>query len=86
MSNRGGGLIINNILCTLETQGVFDLLGQEKTLRFLHEIREIGAYYDCNADEILDEVGEKLKLCWKCWNYVDNLEDGVCSACSESLQ
>ncbi len=81
MSNHSGSYLINNVLIRLDDYEVFTLLGKEKTLQLLSEIRKIGRDYDCNDGEILDEIGEKLNICYQCWKYGDSLDFGVCVKC-----
>ena len=81
MSNHSGSYMLNTVLNILDENKVFQFLGKEKTLKFLKSIRSIGIDYDCNNGEILDEIGEKLKICYACWSYSDRLEDGMCDEC-----
>jgi hypothetical protein len=83
MSNHRGSYIINNILIALDNYKAFDLLGKELTIRLMNDIRVISNHNDCNPSEILDEIGEKLKICYECWKYDDNLEYGVCEPCQK---
>lgn len=81
MSNHSGGYMLNEVLQNLDAYKIFDFLGKEQTLLFLKKIRKIGVCYDCNGGEILGEMGDKLKICYGCWNYVDSLEYGLCKKC-----
>ena len=81
MSNHSGSHMLNAVLNVLDENNVFQFLGKEKTLKFLKSIRNIGLDYDCNDGEVLDEIGEKLKVCYTCWDYSDFLEDGICNEC-----
>lgn len=83
MSNHAGSYLLNEVLILLDEQKVFDFFGQEKTLDFLEKIRKIGMYHDCNSGEILDKIGEKLQVCYSCWEYNDNFEHGICLKCRE---
>lgn len=62
MSNHAGSYMINDILYILDEYKVFDVLGKQKTLDLLNKIRKVGIENDCNDGEILDEIGEKLKI------------------------
>ena len=52
---------------------IFKILGEEKTLKLLNEIRIIGFDNDCNNGEILDDIGTKLKVCYECYKYREKL-------------
>ena len=81
MSNHDGSYLINDILFLLDNYQVFKLLGKEKTLQFLASIRKIGCEHDCNAGEILEKIGANLGVCYRCWQYANTLEDGLCPKC-----
>ena len=81
MSNHSGSYIINNILNVLDEFNIFKILGKEETLKLLNEIRSIGYDNDCNDGEILEDIGEKLKVCYQCYEYSKKLEYGVCEQC-----
>ena len=79
MSNHAGSDLTNNILCLLDENDIFKILGKKKTLEFLDAVRLIGCENDCNDGEILDVIGEKLKICYQCWEYSEKLQDGICN-------
>lgn len=83
MSNHMGSYMLNNVLHLLDEKNVFQLLGREKTLELLQGINRIGCEYDCNDGEILETIGEKLTVCYICWEYHDILEEGICHPCKE---
>jgi hypothetical protein len=85
MSNHDGSYLINQILFLLNDHEVFQFFGKEKTLQFLKRIREIGCEHDCNAGEILEEIGEQLKICYCCWEYADSLENEMCGKCCNEV-
>ena len=78
MSNHDAGRLLNEVLCILEKREIFQYLGKEETLKFLREVKSAGYRHDCNDYEILDDLGERLKICYECWRYRDELEDGRC--------
>lgn len=81
VSNHSGSYLINETLQILDNDKVFELLGKEKTLQLLLKIKSLGFEYDCNDGEILDEIGEKLNICYTCWQYKDHLDCGICEEC-----
>lgn len=81
MSNHSGSYLANSILTLLQEYKVYDTLGKAETLRFLKEVRGITCEYDCNAGEVLDSIGEKLHVCYGCWEYVDDFQFGECTKC-----
>lgn len=54
---------------------------KKKHCIILNEIRKIGCDYDCNYGEILEDIGEELNVCYECWSYSDELEEGSCEKC-----
>jgi hypothetical protein len=81
MSNHCGSYLINAMLHLLDDYQVYESLGKEKTLAFMEKIRNISFDNDCNDGEILENIGEKLGICYGCWDYKDDLEYGVCKEC-----
>jgi hypothetical protein len=79
MSNHEGSFFLNEILTLLEEYKFFKKLGSVKTLEFINEAIQLCE--DCNNGEILDEIGERLGICYMCVEYAKKLEDGICSAC-----
>jgi hypothetical protein len=78
--------MLNNVLRVLNDKeyDFFKGIGKDKTLAFITLVIKIGNYEDCNSGEILDELGEKLGICYDCLNYADNIEDhGLCHKCLE---
>lgn len=86
MSNHSGSYLLNNVLRALDDQeyDFFKGIGKDKTLAFITLVIKIGDYEDCNRGEILDEIGEKLGICYGCLNYAEDIEDnGICPKCNE---
>ncbi len=83
MSNHSGSYIINHILHALEEYDFFKTLGKEKTLKFLNKKRKLSWDFDCNNGEILEDIGEKLKVCYECYQYREKLDYGVCEECRQ---
>jgi hypothetical protein len=82
MSNHTESYLINDIIKIFDKYEVFEFLGKEKTLKLLLEIKDLGSERDCNDDEILYKIGNKLKLCYECWQYTDKLDIGRCEKCN----
>lgn len=88
MSNHSGSYVLNKVLRVLNDKeyDFFKGIGKDKTLAFITFVIKIGDYEDCNSGEILDEIGQKLGICYDCLNYADDLENGgICRKCTESL-
>jgi len=65
--NHAGGELLNDVLHLLERESIFQTLGLEKTQALLIEITTLAQdEYDCNAGEILDEIGVRHELCFCC--------------------
>ena len=83
MSNHTGSYMLNDVLKMLERYGVFELLGETKTDALVLEIVQLGGYCDCNNGEMLNEIGERLGLCYACLEKGQEFEEGVCRTCRE---
>lgn len=83
MSNHSGSHMLNRVLKILENQGVYQAIGKEKTYCTVLEILKMSWDFDCNRREILDEIGERLGICYLCQNSANQLKNGICRNCSE---
>jgi hypothetical protein len=84
MSNHEGGHMLNKVLILLEKYGFFDNLTQEKIESFANAIDSIGNGYDCNAGEIFDEIGKRIKYCYYCRKFSEEInDDGICKKCTQ---
>ena len=63
MSNHSGSYMLNDILKLLETNQVLELLGKTKTHHLVRDIVHVSHDCDCNAGEILWEIGERHHIC-----------------------
>ena len=84
MSNHSGSHMLNDVLRVLEKESVFDLLGKEKTQDLVVGILKVSRQYDCNPDEILDEMGERVGVCYYCQKGTDEFQSGLCKDCVTS--
>jgi hypothetical protein len=75
--------MLNDVLKRLERHDVFELLGETKTDALVLEIVQLGGYCDCNNGEMLNEIGERLGLCYACLEKGQEFEEGVCRTCRE---
>ncbi len=73
--------MLNDILQLLEKRGVFSQIGLEASQQLTLGIVQLARKYDCNAGEILDEIGERLSLCIWCLSAKQDLNEGICSDC-----
>lgn len=81
MSNHSGSYMLNETLHILEKRGVFTLLGSAPSQELVLDIIRIAGQYDCNSGEILEEIGQRLGICYYCENSKPDLKDGVCEQC-----
>ncbi len=84
MSNHNGSEMLNHLLKVMENYDFFDMIGKEKTAEFFQEIWSLKWKYDCNGSEILGDTGERLGICYECFNY-GTLEHGVCEKCRPAM-
>lgn len=83
MSNHSGSYMLNDVLSMLEKNSVFDFLGKEKTQNLVMDIIKMSRRYDCNPGEILENIGERVGICYYCLNPADKFQDGICKKCYE---
>ena len=82
MSNHTGGYLLNYALHRFVEKGLVERLGKRKVQAIVLDVIKFATrQYDCNEDEILDELGEKLGLCYYCLQPVTELKDNVCLRC-----
>ena len=84
MSNHWGGELLNEALILAETQGFFEGHSSEKIRGLMIKLVELAVKrHDCNAYEILDEIGPRHGLCFCCLNAASKFSpDGYCPTCS----
>jgi len=75
--------MLNDILRMLERESVFEYLGKEKTQNLVLDILKMSYRYDCNPGEILEDIGERVGLCYYCSKPADEFRDGICRKCYE---
>ncbi len=83
MSNHSGSYMLNEILKTLLSHSVFESLETEKTQSIVLALLKISNDYDCNPGEILEDIGERLGVCYCCSNAAQDFREGVCLNCYE---
>ena len=83
MSNHSGSYMLNEVLLMLEEQSVFKLLGKEKTQALVTGIIKMSHRYDCNSGEILEDIGERVGICYYCEKPAQDFHDGICKSCYE---
>ena len=77
MSNHDGSYLLNELLRLLEERGVFTQWGPEMTQQLVSDIVRLSPRYDCNPGEILEEIGERLRICHWCLTAPSDLIYGV---------
>ena len=51
-------------------------------LKFIKAVVEIACdEYDCNAGEILEDIGKRYQICYLCLSQKDIGEDEICNDC-----
>ena len=84
MSKHDESNMLNEVLLLLEDYGFFKQIGTKRTQDFIKSIVEIGDDYGGNNSEILDEIGEKIGICYSCLEPAQNFKRGVCKECREA--
>lgn len=83
MSNHSGSYMLNDVLKILEQESVFQFLGKEKTQKLIFDVLKVSNQYDCNPGEILEDIGEKIGICYCCQNTAEEFYNGICQTCHE---
>lgn len=73
--------MLRDVLAMLDRHGVFDLLGAEKTRALALAVLALGDAHDCNAGEVLEGLGPRLRICYYCRSCAEELEEGMCNKC-----
>ena len=83
MSNHDGSYMLNDILILLEEYKFFTTLTKKEISKFCQKVKSIGGEHDCNNGEIFDGIGERLKICYWCFNSAEEMVDGICKECKK---
>ena len=81
MSDHFNSLLMNDVLIRLEEQSFFADIGEERTLRFVQDALALCRDYDGNPGEALAGIGQRLGMCYYCWDRGTDLRQGICSDC-----
>ena len=73
--------MLNEALEALERISIFAQVGPEKTQQIVAAFLDISDANDGNRHEVLDNIGQRLGVCYGCATYSDQLEYGVCPDC-----
>ena len=84
MSDHVNSELLNKVLTKIEAASFFKDIGREKTLDFVRKCLRLARYHDGNPGEALAGVGQRLGICYYCWNYGRDLQYGICEACREA--
>ena len=81
MSDHFNSYLMNEVLVRLESESFFTHIGAERTLSFVQAALELSRYHDGNPGEALARVGQRLGICYYCWERGDDLRQGICGEC-----
>ena len=81
MSDHWNSFLMNEVMLRLEAQSFFADIGEERTLRFVQKALALSRYHDGNPGEALAGVGQRLGICYYCWDRGHDLRQGICSDC-----
>ena len=82
MSHHFNSFLMNDVLIKLEEQSFFADIGEERTLRFVQDALTLSVHHDGNPGEALAGVGQRLGMCYFCWDRGTDLRQGICSDAS----
>ena len=81
MSDHWNSFLMNDVMIRLEAQSFFADIGEERTLSFVRKTLALSRYHDGNPGEALAGVGQRLGICYYCWDRGHDLRQGICSDC-----
>ena len=81
MSLHSNGLFMNDVLIRVEEQSFFADIGEERTLRFVQDSLALSRRHDGNPGEALAGVGQRLDICYYCWDRGTDVRQGICRDC-----
>lgn len=81
MSDHWNSFLMNEVMLRLEAQSFFADIGEERTLRFVQKALVLSRHHDGNPGEALAGVGQRLGICYYCWDRGHDLRQGICSDC-----
>ena len=83
MSNHSGSYMLNSLLTMIERESFFSDIGPEKTAEFIDHVRVLVLHHDGNPGEVLEGIGERLGICYQCFQQCDELHHGECASCRD---
>ena len=84
MSDHMNSELLNEVLTKIEAESFFKDIGRDRTLSFVQESLRLTRYHDGNPGEVLAGVGQRLGICYYCWNYGRDLQYGICETCRKA--
>ena len=78
MSDHFNSFLLNDVLIRLEADSFFADIGEERTLSFVRRALALSRHYDGNPGEALAGVGQRLGICYYCWDRGADLRQGIC--------
>ena len=81
MSAHFNSCLMNDVMLRLEAQSFFANIGKKRTLSFVRRALALCRHHDGNPGEALAGVGQRLGICYYCWDRGHDLRQGICSDC-----
>ena len=83
MSNHDGSYMLNEVIKLMAADHVFLRLGKRRSQSLLLGIIKLAVdQHDCNAGEILEDLGERLGICGYCCKPATEFPGGdICRDC-----
>ena len=81
MSSHFNSLLMNDVLLLLEERSFFAEIGEARTLSFVQDALALSRSHDGNPGEALSGVGQRLGICFYCWDRGTDLRQGICGDC-----
>ena len=81
MSDHWNSFLMNDVMIRLEAQSFFADIGEERSLSFVRKALALSRYHDGNPGEALAGVGQRLGICYYCWDRGHDLRQGICGDC-----
>ena len=81
MSDHFDSFLMNDVPTRLEADAFFADIGEERTLSFVQGALSLSRYHDGNPGKALAGVGQRLGICYYCWDRREDLRQGICHRC-----
>lgn len=81
MSSHAVGDAMNGVINLFEAEGVWSLLGLERSRDLILQMVEIARLNDCGSGDALQDIGPRYKICIECFGSAEEYRELRCPRC-----